>query len=94
VKVAGSAQRRRAGAVLQHGSILLAGSARTPELIGAADLASVPFEPQRWSELLRRSLPESLGLLPLDDEWPRSVRTRAEELVRAVYRNTAWTLRR
>jgi lipoate-protein ligase A len=94
VKVAGSAQRRRAGAVLQHGSILLAGSARTPELIGAADLASVPFEPERWSELLRRGLPESLGLLPRDDEWPQSVRTRADELVRSVYRNPAWTLRR
>ena len=34
-KVVGSAQRRRGGAVLQHGSILLARSSQTPELAGS-----------------------------------------------------------
>jgi len=38
VKVAGSAQRRRKGAVLQHGSILLRASEYAPELPGIEDL--------------------------------------------------------
>jgi len=39
-KIAGSAQRRHRGALLQHGSVLLATSAHAPELPGIADLAS------------------------------------------------------
>jgi lipoate-protein ligase A len=38
-KICGSAQRRRRGAILQHGSILLARSAAAPELPGIADLS-------------------------------------------------------
>jgi lipoate-protein ligase A len=37
-KVLGSAQRRRRGAILQHGGLLLKASAVTPELLGIADL--------------------------------------------------------
>jgi len=37
-KIAGSAQRRRRGAVLQHGSVLLGRSAAAPELPGIAEL--------------------------------------------------------
>lgn len=37
-KVAGSAQRKRRGAVLQHGSVLLARSPQAPELPGVCDL--------------------------------------------------------
>jgi lipoate-protein ligase A len=40
-KVAGSAQRRRKGAVLQHGSILLSRSPAAPELPGIAELGRV-----------------------------------------------------
>ncbi|MGA2033299.1 MAG: hypothetical protein ABSG68_13660 [Thermoguttaceae bacterium] len=39
IKVAGSAQRRRRGDVLQHGSVLLRRSPAAPELPGLADLA-------------------------------------------------------
>ena len=41
VKIAGSAQRRRRGAVLQHGSVLLARSAAAPELPGIAELKAL-----------------------------------------------------
>lgn len=37
-KVLGSAQRRRRGAILQHGGLLLKASPITPELLGIADL--------------------------------------------------------
>jgi lipoate-protein ligase A len=39
-KICGSAQRRRRGAILQHGSVLLARSPAAPELPGIAELAS------------------------------------------------------
>lgn len=37
-KVLGSAQRRRKGAILQHGSLLLRGSPHAPHLLGLTDL--------------------------------------------------------
>jgi lipoate-protein ligase A len=37
-KILGSAQRRRRGAILQHGGLLLAASSVTPELLGLQDL--------------------------------------------------------
>lgn len=53
VKVVGSAQRRRRGAVLQHGSILLEASTHEPSLHGIADL--VP------GFCFDTSLPENIG---------------------------------
>lgn len=64
-KVIGSAQRRRRGAVLQHGSILLAASPLTPEVPGLFDLvAGLPESPQftaaEFVEQCRRSVLPSL----------------------------------
>lgn len=62
-KVLGSAQRRRRGAILQHGGLLLKASATTPELPGIADLC-----PQ--ADLT--DLPESLGraiLREIAEDW-------------------------
>jgi lipoate-protein ligase A len=56
-KLVGSAQRRRSGAVLQHGSLLLERSARTPELPGLSEFASVTTDPSWWAERLRLILP-------------------------------------
>jgi lipoate-protein ligase A len=51
-KICGSAQRRTAGALLQHGSLLLGRSAHAPELAGLGDLAGSPMAApdvqQRW----------------------------------------------
>ena len=54
-KWVGSAQRRRGGAVLQHGSILLARSPVVPELIGLCDVADVPRSPEDWDPPRRAS---------------------------------------
>jgi lipoate-protein ligase A len=50
-KILGSAQRRRHGAVLQHGSLLLARSEFAPELAGIDDLAGTDFAGIGLSEL-------------------------------------------
>ena len=59
-KVAGSAQRRRRGAVLQHGSVLLARSAAAPELDGLSELTGQPIGAEQllaaWLPLLQRRL--------------------------------------
>jgi len=41
-KVVGSAQRRRRGAILQHGSIVLRRSALAPQFLGIEDLSAKP----------------------------------------------------
>ncbi len=51
-KVVGSAQRRRRGAVLQHGSVLLNASKYAPDLPGIFDLGARQIEPEQLSILM------------------------------------------
>jgi lipoate-protein ligase A len=59
-KVVGSAQRRCRGAVLQHGSIILARSACAPELPGIHDVVSCRFQSHDFAERMRGALSERL----------------------------------
>jgi lipoate-protein ligase A len=93
-KVVGSAQRRRAGAVLQHGALLLAASPRTPELPGVGELSPATAEPRVWADRLARSLPAALEMRPEPADWPEAWRARSRELEEMIYRNPAWTRRR
>ena len=56
-KIAGSAQRRRASAVLMHGSVLLKASPAAPELPGIADVSGVSLTRETlaaaWLDQLR-----------------------------------------
>jgi len=91
IKIVGSAQRRRAGAILQHGSVMLAHSWHTPELPGVCDVADVHAEPREWSGRLLARIPEALGLHPVANGVPNEVLERAAELERTVYRSPDWT---
>jgi lipoate-protein ligase A len=93
-KVVGSAQRRRVGAILQHGSVLLRRSPVTPELAGICDLFKAEEAPHAWIESIVASILAALGLTPLAGETAEPVRRRALELTASVYRNAAWTGRR
>ena len=93
-KVVGSAQRRRAGAILQHGSLLLEQSDRTPELLGVCDLAGVSQDPRFWSGLVQEKIARALELQPVACDLPAAVSRRAAELEEKVYRVAAWTGRR
>ncbi len=62
-KIVGSAQRRRRGAVLQHGSILWARSCWAPELIGVCDVADVSVQPSDWSSRVLSAISNALNLI-------------------------------
>ena len=93
-KIIGSAQRRRGRAILQHGSILLASSDRTPELKGVCDLAAVSSDPRQWSQTVALRIAAALGERPSLGDWPVDVRRRALYLARTLYGDASWTAKR
>ncbi|HVC97914.1 MAG TPA: lipoate--protein ligase family protein [Pirellulales bacterium] len=93
-KIAGSAQRRRRGAVLQHGSVLLGTSIAAPELPGLVDLVGVGPSAQEWIELSLGPLSRTLKV-----EFERGQMTlpelaRAANLVVDQYGLPSWNERR
>jgi lipoyl(octanoyl) transferase len=89
-KIAGSAQRRLRGAVLQHGSILWARSAAAPELPGLIESAgTLPPEEQfigAWSGRMA----DRLSLEWQQDDLSNPERQRAEVLRTNKYASDAW----
>jgi lipoate-protein ligase A len=55
-KIAGSAQRRRRGAALQHGSVLLSRSSCAPELPGIGEIIGKPVSAEELIVVWRRHL--------------------------------------
>ncbi len=93
-KIVGSAQRRRHGAILQHGSILLRHSAITPELRGVRDLVPAPPEPEEWAGRIEDAVIAGLELEPCRMELPHALLGTAREHEERIYRDRAWTERR
>lgn len=80
-KILGSAQRRRRGAVLQHGSLLLEASEYGPELLGLRELTpTFPDATTAWGTVALR-LARCLGHADSIGELPESVRTKAVVLI-------------
>ncbi|RIK80317.1 MAG: lipoate--protein ligase [Planctomycetota bacterium] len=94
VKICGSAQRRRRGALLQHGGVLLGQSPAAPELPGIEQLCAVAIRPEqlisRWQPWLAAALELKLAEAPLGDELIEI----AQQLHRAKYSSHSWTRRR
>ncbi|MBM3971431.1 MAG: lipoate--protein ligase family protein [Planctomycetes bacterium] len=81
-KILGSAQRRRRGAVLQHGSFLLRASEYTPNLFGLCELVqNSPDTCTEWG-LAAHHLARSLGDTIIMSELPADVRSRAATIAR------------
>lgn len=60
LKIVGSAQRRRKGAILQHGSILLQASSLTPDIAGICDLAP-NFCVSTFADLLPEAIAQTIS---------------------------------
>jgi lipoate-protein ligase A len=90
-KICGSAQRRRNGAVLQHGSLLWRTSPSAPELPGVADLATHPLELESVADLWLGRLSGRLALDWQSDDLQQMEVDRVEVLVESRYAWENWT---
>ena len=80
-KVLGSAQRRRRGAVLQHGSLLLRTSEFAPDLLGLSEWApKFPDTTPQWEQAAHR-LAQCLGRTVCIEDLSSTVRAAATKLV-------------
>jgi len=93
-KIAGSAQRRRRGAVLQHGSLLLRRSPAAPELPGLEELAQRVPAPDELAEVWLAKLAEGLRLRWRRESMPASRRQQVVMLSQARYASAQWTRNR
>ncbi|MEN6450789.1 MAG: biotin/lipoate A/B protein ligase family protein [Thermoguttaceae bacterium] len=91
VKIAGSAQRRCRGAVLQHGSLLLARSSSAPELDGLKELTGVALNAEEVISVWLESLAKSLGVVWQGGSLPEAQRRRAEAIQAEKYAAALWT---
>ena len=93
-KVAGSAQRRHRGALLQHGAILLAASAHAPILRGVEELTGTRLRTSELWQAIARQFSERFSCRLIPGEWGESERIRVAALIKDQYANEAWNLKR
>lgn len=93
-KILGSAQRRRRGAVLQHGSVLLARSPAAPELPGLQDLTGMTVTMEQLLSAVPTTLGRDLEVDIRESQLPAGLLSEAQRLARSKYGSLAWTERR
>ena len=89
-KLAGSAQRRRRGAVLQHGSVLLAASDAARHLPGVGELADCTVDADELARRWLDELSKRLGGAWQPFRLPDSIRDRAADLLTGKYLTESW----
>jgi lipoate-protein ligase A len=92
-KVVGSAQRRRRGAVLQHGSLIVQASPHANEIPGICDLADPSEElqlPSDFAGSLGQAIAQTLGTVTQLDRWPDEQEGRVR-LLEERYRKIKWS---
>jgi lipoate-protein ligase A len=93
-KIVGSAQRRRHGALLQHGAILLAQSPFTPPLPGLRELADIAITPAECITSIRAATVSGTGWQLADNVWTADEHREIERLTVEKYATTTWTNKR
>jgi lipoate-protein ligase A len=93
-KIVGSAQRRRRGALLQHGSVLLETSPAAPELAGIRELTDLRTNADKLAELLAVRIPTALGENFQPVKLSCDLKIAAEEIQRSKYDRAGWLTRR
>jgi lipoate-protein ligase A len=93
-KVMGSAQRKQRGALMQHGSVLLAASPWTPHLPGIRELAGVQLPAESLSIAVVEQMAKHTNWQLVASEWtPREIE-RIDELAASKYSQPAWNCKR
>ena len=94
-KVAGSAQRKSRGALLQHGSILLRASEHAPLLRGLNDFAGKNlFRPETLAEVLAEKIATETGATIEPTEWTPEERDRIPVIRSEKYASADWNAKR
>jgi lipoate-protein ligase A len=93
-KIAGSAQRRHRGALLQHGSILLKTSAASPELAGISELSGMLIEPRELAIQWAVRVSERLETTLIDGIMADEEMKLAEQICQDKFASHRWTCRR
>lgn len=93
-KIAGSAQRRRHGALLQHGAVLLRQSPHTPELPGIEELAGLALPAAVLTEAFRTAFVRESGWTLTERGWTGDERRAVEDLAAEKHANRRWTEKR
>ena len=93
-KVAGSAQRRQRGALLQHGSLLLAASPHAPVLLGVKELSGHSFSIPQICSAIQSQFARQTDWMLLPGEWTAVERQRIEKLVADKYSQATWNQKR
>ena len=93
-KIAGSAQRRQRGALLQHGAILLAQSPHAPGLPGIRELTGRDLDVAGVCAAVRAAFIQETGWELRDAEWSLAQRQRVDALVTAKYNRDDWNRKR
>ena len=90
-KIAGSAQRRRRGAVMQHGSVILRRSAAAPEIAGLNDLTGMDLDVDMLADSWAGELASALRVSWEHSALSASEAARAAELAQCRYGAAEWT---
>jgi lipoate-protein ligase A len=93
-KTAGSAQRRRQGAMLQHGSVVLRQSACAPEVLGLSEAGlQVPAMELKalWLHEIERAW---AGCCPIAGDWSAAETELAERVKESRFSSISWLARR
>ncbi len=93
-KVCGSAQRRRRGAILQHGSVLVRTSPFAPQLAGIVEISGKSLDIETLRNGWQRAIAEKLALSIVPGELSLAERAAAGRLAAEKYAAMAWTRRR
>jgi lipoate-protein ligase A len=93
-KIVGSAQRKLRGALMQHGSILLAASPSTPQLPGIRELAGVNLSAESLRAPVIDQLVKETGWELIRYEWTPKEIERIVELAAGKYSQPSWNCKR
>ncbi len=93
-KIAGSAQRKQRGALLQHGGVLLAASPHAPRVRGIRELTGSTLSPESLGHAIVEQLRYRTNWSLTPTEWSLQDRQHIEELVVTKYTHPAWNEKR
>jgi lipoate-protein ligase A len=93
-KIAGSAQRKRHGALLQHGSVLLRQSEHTPELPGVHELTDSSLSFPTMQDAIIEALQTKVAWHMEPTDWTNAEREAITGLIASRYENAAWNSKR